>query len=101
MGGEGDIKKTFDLPAILPDEVPPTLAESAPSNLRTTAAGCLVAVATLAVMILTEPRLAIVWDEGYTLGREVRIRTWLRALRDPAGFSASWHTPRTELVQVA
>ena len=38
-------------------------------------------------MLATEPRLAIVWDEGYTLGRENRIRLWFRALRDPAAFA--------------
>ena len=43
-----------------------------------------VALATLALMLATEPRLAIVWDEGYTLGREARLRLWFRALRDPA-----------------
>src|SRR5215212_2071651 len=58
-----------------------------------------VAAATLALMIATEPRLAIVWDEGYTLGREVRIRMWLRALRDPARFAATWEPPALELVQ--
>lgn len=60
-----------------------------------------VGAATLAVMLATEPRLAIVWDEGYTLGREERVRLWLAALRDPEGFAARWvpPSPRTELVQ--
>ncbi|HEY2157524.1 MAG TPA: glycosyltransferase family 39 protein [Isosphaeraceae bacterium] len=49
-----------------------------------------VAAATLALMIATEPRLAIVMDEGYTLGREARVRDWLRAMRDPASFARSW-----------
>ena len=39
-------------------------------------------------MLATEPRLAIVWDEGYTLGREARLRDWFRALADPPGFAA-------------
>ena len=50
-------------------------------------------------MLATEPRLAIVWDEGYTLGREARLRDWFRALRDPAGFAARWTPPALELVQ--
>ena len=58
-----------------------------------------VALATLAVMLATEPRLAIVWDEGYTLGREARLRTWFRALRDPQAFAATWTPPVEELVQ--
>ena len=44
-------------------------------------------------MIATEPRLAIVWDEGFTLGREARIRAWFRALRDPERFAATWQPP--------
>jgi 4-amino-4-deoxy-L-arabinose transferase-like glycosyltransferase len=50
-------------------------------------------------MLATEPRLAIVWDEGYTLGREARLRLWVRALADPARFAASWTPPAEELVQ--
>jgi len=50
-------------------------------------------------MLAAEPRLAIVWDEGYTLGREARLRTWFRALRDPQAFAASWVPPAVELVQ--
>jgi hypothetical protein len=53
-------------------------------------AALLVATATLALMIATEPRLAIVWDEGFTLIRLARVRAWLRALPDPAGAAASW-----------
>ncbi len=65
------------------------------------ASGLGVALAALALMLATEPRLAIVWDEGYTLGRENRLRLWFRALRDPAGFARTWTPPdpRTELVQ--
>jgi 4-amino-4-deoxy-L-arabinose transferase-like glycosyltransferase len=50
-------------------------------------------------MVATGPRLAIVWDEGYTLGREARLRLWFRALADPARFAAHWHPPAEELVQ--
>lgn len=59
------------------------------------------AMATLWLMIATESRLAIVWDEGYTLGREQRIRSWLLALRDPGTFAATWRppSPSEELVQ--
>jgi 4-amino-4-deoxy-L-arabinose transferase-like glycosyltransferase len=58
-----------------------------------------VALATLVLMIATEPRLAIVWDEGYTLGREARLRLWFRALVDPPRFASSWTAPQEELVQ--
>jgi MFS family permease len=58
-----------------------------------------VGLATLGLMLATEPRLAIVWDEGYTLGREARLREWFRALRDPASFAAHWTPPALELVQ--
>ena len=37
-------------------------------------------------MLATEPYLAIVWDEGYTLGREERLREWFHALADPAAL---------------
>ena len=40
-----------------------------------------VVVATAIFMLATERHLAIVWDEGFTLGREARIRTWFRASR--------------------
>ncbi|MGE5756122.1 MAG: ArnT family glycosyltransferase [Planctomycetaceae bacterium] len=63
------------------------------------AAGLAVAVATFALMVATEPRLAIVWDEGYSLGREARLRLWSRALEDPARFAATWQPPALELVQ--
>jgi hypothetical protein len=58
-----------------------------------------VGLATLALMLATEPRLAIVWDEGYTLGREARLRDWFRALRDPPRFAARWVPPAGELVR--
>ncbi|HEY2154640.1 MAG TPA: glycosyltransferase family 39 protein, partial [Isosphaeraceae bacterium] len=64
------------------------------------ASGLGVALATLALMLATEPRLAIVWDEGYTLGRENRVRLWFRALRDPAAFARTWIPLGLELVQV-
>jgi 4-amino-4-deoxy-L-arabinose transferase-like glycosyltransferase len=58
-----------------------------------------VGLATAALMMATEPRLAIGWDEGYTLGREARLRDWFRALADPPGFAARWRPPAAELVQ--
>lgn len=81
-----------------PSTTPP--ADRRRRVLLASAAG--VAAATLALMLATEPRLAIAWDEGYTLGREERVRLWFRALRDPAAFARSWTPPdpRTELVQV-
>ncbi len=63
--------------------------------------GVCVAFVTAFLMILTEPMMAIVWDEGYTLGREESLRDWFRALRDPPRFAAKWQ-PRQrddELVQ--
>ncbi len=60
-----------------------------------------VSVAAAVVMLATEPLMAIAWDEGYTLGREERLRDWFRALRDPARFAETWR-PRPvseELVQ--
>lgn len=50
-------------------------------------------------MLGTEPRMAIAWDEGYSLGREARLRLWFQALRDPADFAAHWQPPVEELVQ--
>ena len=63
------------------------------------AAGVAVGLATAALMLATEPELAIGWDEGYTLGREGRLRQWFRALADPPAFAASWRPPVEELVQ--
>lgn len=57
-----------------------------------------IASACLAIMIMTEPFLSIVRDEGYTLGREERVRTWFRALRDPKAFAERWQPPIEELV---
>jgi 4-amino-4-deoxy-L-arabinose transferase-like glycosyltransferase len=60
-----------------------------------------VSLATMLLMVATEPRMAIGWDEGYTLGREQRLREWFRGLRDPAEFAAQWRplSPDEELVQ--
>jgi hypothetical protein len=52
-----------------------------------------VTIATAILMLATEPYMAIVWDEGYTLGREARVRSWLRALRDPGRFAVEWQPP--------
>jgi len=60
-----------------------------------------VSLATAVLMLATEPRMAIAWDEGYTLGREERLRDWFRGLRDPVRFAETWR-PRPmkeELVQ--
>ena len=61
--------------------------------------GWLVALLTFVLMLATEPRLAIVWDEGYTLGREARLRLWFSALADPPRFASEWRPPVEELVQ--
>jgi hypothetical protein len=52
--------------------------------------GAGISLATAILMLATEPFMAIVWDEGYTLGREARLREWFSGLRDPAGFAARW-----------
>ena len=57
------------------------------------AASLLVAAGVLVFLVATEPKLAMVWDEGYTLGREARVRDWLRAVRDPAAFARTWSPP--------
>ena len=77
------------------------LPEPTPRRWPTRLASVAVALATLALMVATEPRLAIVWDEGFTLGREARIRAWFRAVMDPPGFARAWEppSPRSELVQ--
>src|SRR5438270_296861 len=59
----------------------------------------LAGLAVLGLMLATEPKLVIVWDEGYTLGREARLRQWFSALRDPVGFAARWQPPTIDLVQ--
>jgi hypothetical protein len=56
-------------------------------------AGVAVGLATAALMLATEPMLAIGWDEGYVLGREARLRDLFRALADPPGFAATWRPP--------
>ena len=62
-----------------------------------------VSLATAILMVATLPRMAIGWDEGYTLGREARLRDWFRGLRDPVGFADQWRPlPRDqEMVQEA
>src|SRR5271169_2019606 len=49
-----------------------------------------VGLATSCLMLATEPQMAIGWDEGYTLGREARLRDWFRGLVDPSQFAAAW-----------
>jgi hypothetical protein len=60
-----------------------------------------VSVLTAWLMLSTEPRMAIHWDEGYTLGREESLRDWFQALADPPRFAAGWQRPALadELVQ--
>jgi hypothetical protein len=80
----------------------PRMSDVSPSPRRWFLAGGLgVSVATLGLLLATAPRMAIVWDEGFTLGREERVRMWLRALRDPSGFARQWTPPSLleELVQ--
>ena len=76
------------------------MADLQPHRGKTWTSAVLVAVGTFALMAGTGPSLAITWDEGHVLGREARVRWWFQAMRDPAGFSASWTPPApgTELV---
>ncbi len=71
-----------------------TLARS-----RSWIVGTVAAAATAIVMFATEPMLAIGWDEGFTLGREARLRLWFQALANPQEFSSTWVAPTLELVQ--
>ncbi len=71
---------------------------SASGARRIRGGGLWVSLVTLTVLLATGPRLAIVWDEGYTLGRVERVRSWLRAMVDPPSFAASWRPPVLELV---
>ena len=69
------------------------MADRAARRWRAPAAALLVAASTLALMVATEPRMAMVWDEGYTLGREARVWSWLHALRDPSASAKAWVPP--------
>ncbi len=72
------------------------------TRLRLLVVSAAVGLATAVVMLATEPRMAIVWDEGYTLGREARLRDWFRGLADPVRFAKEWRPlpPDRELVQL-
>jgi 4-amino-4-deoxy-L-arabinose transferase-like glycosyltransferase len=62
--------------------------------------GGVIAASTLLLMVATEPRLAIAWDEGYTLGRVARARTWINAWSNPHKFAETWVPPtKSEMVQ--
>ena len=65
-----------------------------PPDGRARLGGLAIGLATLALMLATEPRLAIVWDEGQNLAREQRVRLWFRAVRDPANFARTFEPPR-------
>lgn len=45
-------------------------------------------------MIASEPPLAIVWDEGYTLLRLERVRAWFHCLSDPSSAAKAWNPRR-------
>src|SRR6516165_11980649 len=64
---------------------------SSSSNWQSWASPIAVGVATFLVLLLSEPRLAIVWDEGFTLGRQQRVRLWFKAMLAPAAQAAAWH----------
>jgi hypothetical protein len=60
--------------------------------------GLVAVVVCMVIMLATEPLLVIVWDEGYSLGREERIRQWFCAMAAPAAFARGWKPPFEELV---
>ena len=49
------------------------------AHLRAILVGAGVSFATACLMLSTESHLGITWDEGYTLGREERLRDWFNA----------------------
>jgi hypothetical protein len=61
--------------------------------------GLAVAAVTFGLMAATESRLAIVWDEAYTLPRLYRMRAWFEAVRDPVGFAATWDSRELPAVE--
>lgn len=70
-----------------------------PASPRRRSAPWIVGLAAFGFLAATEPGLAIVWDEGFTLGRVDRVRNWVRGMVHPAGFAAGWAPPPFELVQ--
>jgi len=60
------------------------------ARVETLLVGLGISVAAALMMLVTEPQMAIGWDEGYTLGREARLRDWFTGLRDPTRFAARW-----------
>ncbi len=75
------------------------MADRAVRRWKTPAAALLAAAGTLALMVATEPRLAMVWDEGYTLGREERVRQWFAAMANPPEFAKTWPRVQTGLIR--
>ncbi|GIW86181.1 MAG: hypothetical protein KatS3mg108_0505 [Isosphaeraceae bacterium] len=65
-------------------------ADSPGQHRRAVVLGLGAGLIALIVMVGTEPRLALVWDEAYTLARLDRVHAWLEAVRDPSGFAAQW-----------
>ncbi len=62
-----------------------------------------VSILTAWLMLVTEPRMAIHWDEGYTLGREEALRDWFGdcvilldspPLGSPGRWRTSWFSDR-------
>ena len=56
-----------------------------------------VSILTAWLMLVTEPRMAIHWDEGYTLGREEALRDWFGRCAipldsPPRGSPGRWRT---------
>ncbi len=66
------------------------------AHLEAKLVGLGVSFLTVWLMLWTEPRMAMHWDEGYTLGREESLRDWFQALGDPPRFAANWK-PRSKL----
>lgn len=81
------------------DRMPDARDGGGPLRRRAIGGFLLVAGAAFALMPATESRLAMVWDEGYTLGREARVRAWLALMIDPQRGDVAVDPPEFALVQ--
>ena len=98
LGGGRGRPPALDLPTA---EARAAVPDRSIADRRTACVGGLaIAIATLVLMFATGSRMAIGWDEGYSLGREARVRLWFRAVRDPSGFARRWGPPFDPLIDL-
>lgn len=90
IGATLEVSTRSDFEAIR--DVPPPDSHARPRAVRLPALA--VAAATLALMVATSPRLALAWDEAYTLARLDRVRLWFASVQDPASVAADWNPER-------